>query len=82
MYQVEHNELFESIRQGKPIDNSQRMAISTLAGLMGRMAAYTGEEVTWEHVLKSQENLFPNPLTWDMKLPIASMAVPGKTPLV
>jgi myo-inositol 2-dehydrogenase / D-chiro-inositol 1-dehydrogenase len=82
MYQVEHDELFESIRKGQPINDSERMAISTLAGIMGRMAAYTGEEVTWEHILKSQENLFPNPLTWDMKLPIAPMAIPGKTPLV
>jgi myo-inositol 2-dehydrogenase / D-chiro-inositol 1-dehydrogenase len=82
MYQAEHDALFESIRKGQPIDNSERMAISTLAGIMGRMAAYTGEEVTWEHMLKSQEALFPKPLTWDMKLPIAPMAVPGKTRLV
>lgn len=82
MYQVEHDELFASIRQGKPIDNSERMGISTLVGIMGRMAAYTGAEVTWEQMLKSQEDLFPKPLEWDMALPIKPMAIPGKTPLV
>ena len=82
MYQVEHDEFFASIRNGKPIDNSERMATSTLAGLMGRMAAYTGAEVTWAQVLNSKENLFPTPLTWDMKLPIKPMAIPGRTPLV
>ncbi|MCS6774913.1 MAG: Gfo/Idh/MocA family oxidoreductase [Chloroherpetonaceae bacterium] len=82
MYQVEHDELFASIRSGKPINDAPRMAISTLVAIMGRMAAYTGEEVTWEHVMQSRENLFPDPLNWDMKLPIAPMAVPGQTRLI
>ena len=82
MYQVEHDEFFASIRAGKPLDNSHRMAVSTLAGIMGRMAAYTGAEVTWEQVLKSQDDLFPKPLTWDMNLPIKPIAIPGRTPFV
>jgi len=49
---------------------------------MGRMAAYTGKEVTWDAALNSQEKLVPDNLAWDMKLPIAPMAMPGKTPLV
>jgi myo-inositol 2-dehydrogenase/D-chiro-inositol 1-dehydrogenase len=82
MYQVEHNELFASIRSGKPINDGDRMAQSTLAALMGRMAAYTGEEITWEMALNSQEKLVPDNLTWDMKLPIAPMPLPGKTKFV
>jgi myo-inositol 2-dehydrogenase / D-chiro-inositol 1-dehydrogenase len=82
MYQVEHDELFASIRQGKPIDDSERMATSTLVGIMGRMAAYTGAEVTWDQVLKSQEDLFPKPLGWDLSLAVQPMAIPGKTRLV
>lgn len=82
MYQIEHNEFFASIRSGEPINDSQRMGVSTLAGIMGRMAAYTGAEVTWEHVMASQEDLFPKNLTWDGSLPIEPMAVPGKTKLV
>jgi predicted dehydrogenase len=82
MYQVEHDELFASIRKGAPINDSERMARSTLVGLMGRMAAYTGEEITWEQMLKSQENLYPAHLAWDGTLPIAPMARPGKTAFV
>lgn len=82
MYQVEHDELFASIRSGKPINDGIRMAHSTLAGLMGRMAAYTGQEVTWEQAMNSQDKLFPENLTWDMKLPIAPMAKPGVTKLL
>ena len=81
MYQVEHNELFASIRSGQPINDGDRMAHSTLMGIMGRMAAYTGQEVTWEQAMNSQEKLVPDPLDWKMKLDIAPMAMPGVTRL-
>jgi len=82
MYQVEHNELFASIRSGTPINDGDWMSQSTLMGLMGRMAAYTGQEVTWEDALNSKERLVPENLDWKMKLEIAPMAVPGFTKLV
>ena len=62
MYQIEHNELFASIRRGEPINDGEWMAQSTLMGLMGRMAAYTGQEITWEQALNSQEKLVPDQL--------------------
>ncbi len=82
MYQVEHNELFAAIRSGKPINDGVWGAHSTLMALMGRMAAYTGKEVSWDEALNSQEKLVPDDLTWDMKLPIKPMAMPGQTKLV
>jgi hypothetical protein len=82
MYQVEHDELFASIRNGKPINDGVRMAHSTLMGLMGRMAAYTGQEITWQQALNSQERLVPENLTWDMPLPITPIAIPGKTKFI
>ena len=77
LYQVEHDELFASIRAGKPLNNGDRMCSSTMMGIMGRMAAYTGQEITWEQALNSQEKLVPDNLTWDQKLPITPMAIPG-----
>ena len=74
MYQNEHDELFASIRNGKPINDGERMAHSTLMGLMGRMAAYTGQEITWEQALNSQEKLVPDQLDWKMKLDFPPMA--------
>ena len=82
MYQNEHNELFASIRSGKVINDGEWMAHSTLMGIMGRMAAYTGQEVTWEQALNSQEKLVPDQFDWKMKLDITPMAVPGLTKLV
>src|SRR5436190_7212794 len=43
MYQNEHDEFFASIRSGKPMNDGAWMANSTMLGIMGRMAAYTGQ---------------------------------------
>ena len=82
MYQTEHNEFFASIRAGKPLNDGDRMAKSTLMGIMGRMAAYTGAEVTWDMMLNSEERLVPEHITLDMKFEAPPLAIPGKTKFV
>lgn len=82
MYQVEHNELFASIRKGEPMYDGDWMLQSTLAGIMGRMAAYTGKTITWEEALNSKENLRPQPLEWTVSLKTPPVAMPGKTPFI
>ncbi len=82
MYQREHDLLFASIRKNQPVNNGKRLATSTLLAIMGRMAAYTGQEVTWDQALNSQEKLFPDHLTWDSSLPVPPRAEPGITKLV
>jgi hypothetical protein len=81
MYQTEHDELFASIRAGKPINNGEYMSLSTLLAIMGRMAAYTGQLITWEQALESQEDLTPAKYEWG---PIATpaIAMPGQTKFV
>ena len=82
MYQYEHDVLFASVRQGKPVDDGERMAASTLLAIMGRMAAYTGQQITWDQAMNSQENLFPDKLEWDMSLAVPPMARPGITKFI
>jgi predicted dehydrogenase len=82
MYQTEHDDLFASIRNGKPINNGAYMARSTLLAIMGRMAAYTGQEITWEMAMSSKETLSPSRYDWDAQPPIAEVAVPGQTRFV
>jgi predicted dehydrogenase len=82
MYQNEHDELFASIRNGNPINDGVRMAHSTLLAIMGRMAAYTGQEVTWEQALDSKEDLFPSKMSWDGPVSVLPVAMPGATKLV
>ncbi|MDB6121532.1 MAG: oxidoreductase domain protein [Pedosphaera sp.] len=81
MYQVEHDELFASIRKGEPMNDGEMMAHSTLAAIMGRMAAYTGQVVTWDQALNSQEVLAPGKIDWDAKLEEPPVAMPGRTKL-
>lgn len=77
-YVQEHADLIESIRNNKPINEAKQVAESTLTAIMGRMAAYTGQIITWEQALNSQENLAPK--SWDFKLPlpVPPVAVPGQ----
>lgn len=83
MYQVEHDELFASIRAGKPINNGDRMVTSTMAGIMGRMAGYTGQEVTWEMALNSKEEIAPQTLRdWNGKVEVPPLAQPGRTKFI
>ena len=80
-YMLEHRNLFASIREGKPINEGVQVAESTMTAILGRMAAYTGQEITWEQAMASQEALVPTNLEMGMKLGVPSVAVPGQTKL-
>jgi predicted dehydrogenase len=81
MYQAEHDELFASIRARKPIWDGRWMCRSTALALMARMAAYTGQTVTWEQCLASTESLAPSSYAIDGVPPVTPVPTPGKTPL-
>lgn len=71
-YQVEHNELFKAIRSGNPINSADYMARSTLMGIMGEIACYTGKEVIWEQLTTSDFYFPPKPeeVRADMEPPV------------
>lgn len=81
MYQTEHNEMYAAIRAGKPINNAEQAGSSTLLAIMGRMAAYTGQVVTPEMVMDSQESLVPAHFEW-AEAPSRPIPVPGITRFV
>jgi predicted dehydrogenase len=81
MYQNEHDALFASIRKGEPLDNSDYMCKSTMLAIMARMAAYTGQTLTWEQALNSAEDLSPSSYGW-AEIPTPPIAVPGVTKFV
>jgi hypothetical protein len=78
-YQVEHDDLFASIRSGSPYNEAEYGAKSTLTSIMGRMATYSGKTVTWDAALNSQLNLGPEVYAFDAKAPEPHVAVPGQT---
>lgn len=81
MYQIEHDELFASIRGAHPINNGDYMCKSTMMAISGRMAAYTGQKLTWDQVMNSQEDLSPESYEWG-DVPVPDVAIPGKTKFV
>lgn len=85
-YQVEHDRLFASIRNGGVISDGEYGATSTMSAIIGRMATYSGQVISWEEAMKSNLKLVPDGLTWDSKAPVQPNAegwypipMPGKT---
>src|SRR3954452_8412037 len=78
MYDLEHVALFNSIREGKPINNGHYMANSTMLAIMGRMCTYTGQTLKWDQCLNSQERLGPAEYAWNDNVPPVQVAIPGR----
>jgi len=74
-YVHEHVDLVTSIRKGEPFNEAENTALSTLMAVMGRVAAYTGREVTWDEIMGSDLRLGPEtyelgPLAWPTTPPV------------
>ena len=89
MYDLEHVALFEAIRAGKPINNGHYMAVSSMLAIIGRMCTYTGQAITWDQAINSQQSLSPASYSFEADPPIMPdadgkypVAVPGVTKLV
>lgn len=81
MYQSQHDELFAGLRKGIILNDGMNMANSTMSGIMGRMAAYTGQRVTWEEAVNSTEILMPENIEWGNIKGASKVAMPGITEL-
>ena len=76
MYDVEHDELFAGIRAGRPINDGEAAAHSTLMAILGREAAYSGKKVTWQEMFASTHDLSPKQYAWGPN-PVMPVPVPG-----
>ena len=81
-YVLEHTDLINSVRSGAPLNEGEQVAYSTMMAVMGRIAAYTGKEVTWDFMMNEsklnyvKEDLKSGPCAVDPS------PIPGRTPLV
>ena len=85
-YQVEHDKLFASIRDGGVINDLHFGTMSTMTAIMGRYATYSGLEVKMDDAIASEIQLMPASNTWDDTPPVVPnaegfypIAVPGKS---
>ena len=79
-YVQEHTDLVASIRAGKPYNELKTVAESTLSAILGREAAYTGQELTWDEVLKADLNLVPPAVEFG-PMSVPPVPMPGVTRL-
>jgi len=84
-YVQEHIDLVTAIRTGKPINEAENTAISTMVAIMGRISAYTGKETTYEEMMNSDLKLGPKvfvlgPVDVDKEIPVAGLAYVPETP--
>lgn len=86
-YQQEHNELFYAIRKGElRYQDAENAAHSSMTSILGRMATYSGQSITWDEAMKSNLDLGTNITSWDDTPPVLPdhlgqypIAKPGKT---
>jgi len=74
----EHTDLVASIRAGTPYNELKQIAESTLSAIMGREAAYTGQEIAWDAILQADQDLAPPEIAFG-PLDVPPVAMPGKT---
>lgn len=88
-YQVEHDDLFASIRAGNPINEAEQGAKSSMTAILGRMATYSGQELNWDDALNSKISIMPTEFTFEATPPslpnaegLYALPVPGVTKVV
>lgn len=78
-YVQEHIDLVNSITgKGPYVNEAMAVAETTMTCIMGREAAYSGQEITWDMMMKSQQDLSPKAISMDASFPVPPLPVPGQ----
>lgn len=72
-YQNEWNDLVDAIRDGKQYNEAKRGIETSMVCNMGRMAAHTGREVTFDDILSCEHEFAPG---------VADLKIGGPAPLI
>jgi predicted dehydrogenase len=78
-YVQEHINLVNSILGAGPYRNeSVPIAESTMTAIMARESAYSGQQITWDQIMASKQDLQPKAFSYDRKMGPPELPVPGK----
>lgn len=69
-YQTEHDKLFASIKAGNVISDAEHAAKTTMTAILGRMATYSGQLITFEEALNKGRSIMPDKYSWDAEPPV------------
>lgn len=85
-HQLEHDHLFVALLEGKPYNEGDYGASSTMTAILGRMASYSGRIAPYDDALNSKVDLCPKSLEWDAETLVKprddgqyACAMPGST---
>ncbi len=84
-YQVEHDRLYEAIRDDLPLNNAYYGAKSSFTAVLGRLATYSGQEITWQEATESDFSIMPEVFDMNAEPPVKpdengnyALAIPGQ----
>lgn len=88
-YEQEQIELLQSIRSGKPIHRGKILANSAMMCVLGQLAVFTGQRISWKQAVESNFAFLPHgEITWQTEPPVKPgpdglypVPVPGVTTL-
>lgn len=87
-YQVEHDQLHQHIREDKPLNNAYYGAKSSFTSVLGRLATYSGQNISWDEATTSDFSIMPENFAFDAEPPVKpdangdyAIAIPGQWPL-
>ena len=66
-YQVEHDVLFDAIRNNHEHNEAERGAMSTMCSILGRMATYSGQFIRMSTAMQKGKELAPGIDSYDMQ---------------
>ncbi|KAF0179652.1 MAG: hypothetical protein FD161_1269 [Limisphaerales bacterium] len=79
-YQQEHDDLFAAIRNDTPYNEAEYGANSSMTSVLGRMATYSGKEITWDKALESNLDTMVkgiDQVPWEQAIRLTPPSVPG-----
>jgi len=64
-HQLEWNDFLAALQAGQPYNEVDHTVLGTMTAILGRMATYSGQIVTWDEAINSKVDLSPSGYTWD-----------------
>ena len=69
---------WQAIAGGERIDTAAESVRSNLTSILGREAAYSGMEITWDMIMNSKQDLQPKEFGYKRKMDVPPRPVPGQ----
>ena len=77
-YQVEHDDLFASIRAASRSTKPNTAPSSSMTSILGRMATYSGKMITWDEAINSRHQPGAEGIRLDASPPVAGRGHAGR----